>query len=342
MEDLKSKIQLEKPSFTNNSLTALTEKNLHPRNKHRGRYAFDELIQANPALAKFVQLNAYGDWSIEFANAQAVKALNKALLIQHYNIIDWAIPAQYLCPPIPGRADYVHYLADLVGFSKGNMVAQQANTRVLDIGVGANIIYPLIGQREYGWRFVGADIDTKALANAQRILHANQGLAECIELRLQANSSAIFNGIIQPNDYFNATMCNPPFHASLQEAQAGTQRKLNNLAHHTAINSNKNRAKAHENNNAPKLNFGGQAAELYCEGGELAFLRKMISESMQFKHQCGWFTSLVSKAETLPRVYSALKQANVFQFKTIEMSQGQKKSRIIAWTYMGASQRKGD
>ncbi|MDD2932558.1 MAG: 23S rRNA (adenine(1618)-N(6))-methyltransferase RlmF [Methylotenera sp.] len=295
--------------------------NLHPRNKHNGRYDFDLLIQASPALATFVKLNAYNDTSIDFANPQAVKALNKALLIQHYNILDWDIPAQYLCPPIPGRADYVHYLADLLAETNHGKIPPIDTIRVLDIGVGANAIYPLIGHREYGWRFVGADIDATALANAQQILHANAGLTASIELRLQASPTNIFKGIIQPDDFFNLTLCNPPFHASLAEAQAGTQRKWQNLG----INTGKSKAL--------KLNFGGQSAELYCDGGEVAFVSRMIEESVQFKNQCTWFTSLISKAASLPSVYSALKKAHALKVKTIAMAQGQKQSRIVAWSF---------
>ena len=156
----------------------LVEKSsLHPRNKHRSRYDFDQLIIANAELAQFVRLNAYHDASIDFANPQAVKVLNQALLQQFYNIANWDIPAQYLCPPIPGRADYLHYLADLLGDVNGGVIPLGESIRVLDIGLGANAIYPLIGYREYGWHFVGADIDPIAIANAQRILDANTGMS---------------------------------------------------------------------------------------------------------------------------------------------------------------------
>lgn len=281
-------------------------------------------MQANPALAQFVKLNAYHDASIDFANPQAVKALNKALLIQHYNILNWDIPPQYLCPPIPGRADYLHYLADLLSDSKKTLPNKVV--KVLDIGVGANAIYPLIGNREYGWQFVGADIDVLALKNAQRILNANAGLAEVIELRLQTMPSCIFKGIIKPNEFYNLTLCNPPFHASLAEAQAGTQRKWRNLGKVTAKNTSKS--------TSAKLNFGGQANELYCEGGENAFVNRMIVESTQFKTQCLWFSTLISKAENLPEIYRTLKSVNALKVKTINMTQGQKQSRIIAWTFL--------
>lgn len=295
---------------------------MHPNNKHQGRYDFDQLIQANPALAQFVKLNAYHDASIDFANPQAVKALNKALLTQHYNILDWDIPPQYLCPPIPGRADYLHYLADLL--SDAQKTDPNKVVRVLDIGVGANAIYPLIGNREHGWHFVGVDIDAVAINNAQHIVDAN-ALTETIELRLQTSPSTIFKGIIQPNEFYNLTLCNPPFHASLAEAQAGTQRKWRNLG--------KVVAKKTGESTSAKLNFGGQANELYCEGGENAFVNRMIIESAQFKTQCLWFSTLISKAENLPEVYRTLKNVNALKVKTINMTQGQKQSRIVAWTF---------
>jgi 23S rRNA (adenine1618-N6)-methyltransferase len=300
---------------------------LHPRNKHRGRYDFVTLIQASPALAQYVKINAHNDASIDFANPQTVKALNSALLKYFYNVIHWDIPAQYLCPPIPGRADYLHYMADLLASVNASIIPTGNAVRVLDIGVGANAIYPLIGQREYGWHFVGADIDPAALENAQHVLDTNSGLSS-IELRLQPSSSAIFKGLVKPDEKFDLTMCNPPFHASLHEARAGTERKLRNLG------------KMKASSKAPVLNFGGQAAELYCAGGEEAFVTIMVNESRQIAQQCLWFTTLISKASSLPSVYRALKNVNALQVKTIDMAQGQKKSRVVAWTFMNASQQR--
>ena len=302
---------------------------LHPRNRHRARYDFDQLVQASPSLAPYVKLNQYGDASIDFSNAQAVKALNQALLKQFYAVSVWDIPKHYLCPPIPGRADYLHYLADLLSEANAGVIPRGQSVRVLDIGVGANMIYPLIGTHEYGWQFVGADIDAKALNNAQQIIDAN-ALSNLIELRLQLSPASIFKGVINQGENFALTMCNPPFHGSLQEAQAGTQRKWRGLG--------KNLAKRASNSKSAVLNFGGQSAELYCEGGEEAFVAAMIKESRHYATQCIWFTTLISKAANLPSVYRALKKVNALEVKTIEMSQGQKKSRIVAWTFLNVSQ----
>lgn len=299
---------------------------LHSRNRHRARYDFDRLIQASPGLAKFVKANAYGDASVDFADFRAVKALNRALLTLYYGIRDWDIPEYYLCPPIPGRADYLHYLADLLADSNQGIIPTGSSIRVMDIGIGANAVYPLIGHREYGWCFVGTDVDTVALANVQRILDANTGLAAAIELRVQPSPMSIFKGVIRAGEKFDVTLCNPPFHASKEEASTGSRRKWQNLD------------KACARDVSPVLNFGGQEAELYCAGGEVAFVGRMIAESLDLAGHCSWFTTLVSKATTLPGIYRALKKAGALEVTTIDMAQGQKKSRIVAWTFLNKRQ----
>jgi 23S rRNA (adenine1618-N6)-methyltransferase len=304
-----------------------TKTNLHPRNLHRNRYDFPQLIASSPALAAFVTLNEYGNESINFVDPAAVKALNSALLLYDYGIKAWDIPSQYLCPPIPGRADYLHYLADLLGESNAGNIPRGKAVRVLDIGVGANCIYPLIGQATYSWQFVGTDVDAVALENAQHILDANQ-LNEAIELRLQPSPEAIFSEVTYADEYFDLTLSNPPFHASLAEARKSTQLKWKNLG------------KENNKHKKPVLNFGGQSLELCCDGGEIAFVTRMIEESLSGQSNCLWFTTLISKSSSLPHVYRALKYIGATDNRTIEMSQGQKKSRILAWTFMDKQQQR--
>ncbi len=302
------------------------KKGLHPRNLHRGGYNFEKLILATPSLKPFVKPNPYGNLSIDFNDPSAVKLLNLALLQAHYNIESWDIPEGYLCPPIPGRADYIHYLADLLE-SDGKKETQR---RVLDIGTGANGIYPIIGIQAYGWNFVATDIDPISLKNVEKISIENPSLSLKLELRLQSNPQKIFDGIIKPTDHFDLTMCNPPFHSSLSEAHAGSKEKLKNLA--------KNRVrKGHDlkqdHSAAVTLNFGGQKAELWCKGGEQKFLSDMIRESKGYADQCIWFTSLISKKENLKPCYDALRKVGAITVKTIPMSQGNKITRILAWTF---------
>ncbi|NQU52260.1 MAG: 23S rRNA (adenine(1618)-N(6))-methyltransferase RlmF [Bacteroidetes bacterium] len=299
---------------------------LHGRNKHRKRYNFKLLCESCLELIPFVKLNDYNDESIDFFNAEAVKMLNTALLKHFYGIKYWSIPQNYLCPPIPGRADYVHYVADLLGSSFNNEIPKGDKIKCLDIGVGANCVYPIIGNSEYGWSFVGADIDSLAIESAAKIVELNPTLKGDVELRVQQNSKNIFNGIIREKERFDATLCNPPFHASAADAQSGALRKLKNLKQKNVKNAS--------------LNFGGQNNELWCEGGEERFVTDMIFQSKQFATSCLWFTTLISKQSNLNGVYKALKSVGAADVKTIPMGQGNKISRLVAWTFLTSAQQK--
>jgi 23S rRNA (adenine1618-N6)-methyltransferase len=293
---------------------------LHPRNKHRERYNFKELIAVCPDLAPFVHLNKYNDESIDFAHPNAVKMLNKALLKKDYGVDNWAIPQVYLCPPIPSRADYIHYLADLLSTKKKGNIPVGHQIKCLDIGVGANCIYPIIGHKEYGWTFIGSDIDPVSIDSANKIIELNPSFKPFIELRLQTDARDTINGILKKDERVDVSICNPPFHASFAEAQAGTQRKINNL-------TQKKNAKM-------VLNFGGKNNELWCAGGEVAFIQSLIYQSKQYADSCFWYSTLVSKEASLKSVYAALDRTKAVEVRTINMQQGNKISRIVAWTYL--------
>lgn len=313
--------------------------NLHPRNLDRFGYNFEQLINVSPELQQFVAVNEHhidssdseqAKQTIDFSNPEAVKELNRALLIHHYNIQDWDIPQNYLCPPIPGRADYLHYIADLLATTNNGIIPEGELVQGLDIGIGANCIYPIIGNSAYGWSFVGTDIDENALQNCKKIIASNQKLMDPISLQLQTESRFIFKNIITPEDRFAFTICNPPFHSSQDEATKSSLRKVNNLESRNVITKT----------TKPVLNFGGHNAELWCEGGELGFITQMAYESAKYPMQCLWFTTLVSKKENLSSIYKTLNKVSAVEIKTIDMAQGQKTSRIVAWTFMSPAQQK--
>ncbi|WP_313807172.1 23S rRNA (adenine(1618)-N(6))-methyltransferase RlmF [Flavobacterium sp.] len=300
-----------------NTKSDTPQKKLHPRNKHNGNYNFNALTEETPELKAFVALNKFGNESIDFANPDAVRALNKALLKKFYNIQYWELPKTNLCPPIPGRADYIHHVADILAQENNGKIPTGNQIKILDIGVGANCIYPIIGHQEYGWEFVGTEVDKPAKLTAENIINHNPELKDAIAIRLQENKRNIFKGIVKENEHFDFSICNPPFHNSREEATKGTQRKLKNLG------------KVAEGK--PVLNFSGQNNELWYEGGELAFITNMIFESVHFHKQCKWFSSLVSKKENLKPLYSVLKRVKATEVKTINMEQGNKITRILVW-----------
>ena len=274
-------------------------------------------------LTYYIRHNALPEKRVEFYIAQKVGSILEE-------------PQQrglaHFLEHIPGRADYIHYIADLIQpdrvandlqTEEEDANEQKTKCRCLDVGVGANCIYPIIGHTEYGWTFVGSDIDPVSIENARKIVTCNPVLAHKIDLRLQKDSQKIFDGIIMPGEYFDVTICNPPFHSSKEEAEDGTLRKLSSLKG-TKVKK-------------VQLNFGGSANELWCEGGEIRFILNMISESQKYQKNCGWFTSLVSKEKNLEKLCAKLKSVNASEYKIIRMQQGTKSSRILAWRFSNNS-----
>ena len=305
---------------------------LHPRNPHQGRYDLHTLVEVCPELKSHLKLNPKGEQTVDFSNENAVRLLNQALLAHYYQVTHWNIPEGYLCPPIPGRADYIHHAADLLQGKKNN-------AKVLDIGTGANCIYPIIGSRSYGWKFVGSDIDPVSVATAKLIVDSNATLKNKIKLVQQNDKKSIFTGVIGPHDLFDLTLCNPPFHASLAEANAGTERKQKNLSKNKVKKSVRSEVAGNGFVDKSKgRNFGGQKSELWCDGGEITFLKRMINESKNYSGQVMWFTSLVSKSDNIKPLKKLLSQIGAKQVKVVSMSQGQKISRLIAWSFLANDQ----
>ena len=258
---------------------------LHPRNRHNKQYDFKKLISVVPALKNHIIKNKTGEDSINWASPDAVLGLNKALLLSHYDLENWSIPSGFLTPPVPGRADYIHYLADLLAEVNNEVIPKGKSVRILDIGVGANCIYPIIGAKEYGWKFVGSESDPVAFKAAKGIAAFNSALKKNVDIRLQKYPDFIFEGILRPNEFYDAVICNPPFYSSQEDADDHALSKLRNLKKVSEVDKN--------------LNFGGKKHELITKGGEYAFISKMINESAKIPTRCFWYTTLVSKGSIL-------------------------------------------
>ena len=313
---------------------SLPTSTLHLRNPHQGRYDFEVLTKAFPDLAQYTITNPSGEPTVNFSDAKAVMTLNKALLAHHYGVKLWELPEGYLCPPIPGRADYIHQVADLLNaqpvHDSNDAPASGQRVHVLDIGMGASCIYPIIGSQSYGWRFTGTDIDPVSVNTAKLICQANPNLKDLIKIKLQDNPKHIFEGVIGPDDYFDLTVCNPPFHASLEEAMAANATKEAKLEKNRIRRGQSPQVIPTAKNN---LNFGGQQSELWTKGGEVAFITQMIKESKKFAQQVGWFTTLVSKSENLKNLAELAENSGARKVTVLNMKHGQKMTRILAWRF---------
>ncbi|MBS7332565.1 MAG: 23S rRNA (adenine(1618)-N(6))-methyltransferase RlmF [Weeksellaceae bacterium] len=294
-------------------------KKLHSRNRHLASYNFDKLVAIYPPLKQYIIPNKSGEPTINFSNRDGVKALNKALLKTYYDIDYWELPADNLCPPIPGRADYIHYIADLLGESNGGIIPRGKDVKVLDVGVGANCIYPIVGNYEYDWNFVGAELDYQSHKNASEIVRKNARLRNKVEIRMQYNPTNIFTNIVKQGEKFEISICNPPFFKSNKEVMEQTMRKLKNLGN--------------KSDQKPIQNFGGNNSELWCRGGERVFISNMIKESEKYKHQFRWFTTLVSRKENLHPLKSMLERVKAREVRVINMEQGNKITRLLVWRF---------
>ena len=300
--------------------------NPHPRSRHHGRYDFPGLIGSCPGLKPFVVANPTGGDTVNFADPEAVKMLNRALLMHHYGITHWDIPAGYLCPAIPVRADYVHRLADLLAGDNDEQIPSGKRVRVFEIGVGTNCVFPIIGVAEYGWRFVGTDIDPVSVRWARELVSANRILKKNVDCRLQADPKKLFKGVVHQGETFALTLCNPPFHVSREAAEAGTLRKLRNLQGKQV--------------GEVVLNFGGSDTELWCDGGEAAFIARMIRESAEMPEASAWYTTMVSKRENLVGIAKSLRAVQARETRTLDVMLGHKQSRIVAWSFQSPTRRR--
>ncbi|GAK89728.1 ribosomal RNA large subunit methyltransferase F [Nonlabens ulvanivorans] len=283
---------------------------MHDNNLHKHGYDLDLLSDSYPDLKPHFITKEDGLISIDFTNPASVLALNSALLKEHYGVNDWELPLDYLSPPIPSRVDYILHIADLVG---------EKNKTGLDIGAGANMIYPILGTAMFNWKMVGSEVDPDsyefATALQNKISLPKSRKISNIKLRLQEDRGAILKNIIKPQELYDFTMCNPPFYSSEDEAIKANQRKNKNLG-----------------NEVSDRNFAGKSHELWCNGGEALFVKRLIKESVAFKAQVGWFTSLISRKENLPKLEKQLTKLKA-TYKIVPMNSGNKKSRFIAWQF---------
>ncbi len=285
-------------------------KNLHPRNKFNQEYDFKKLIKRVPELKNHLIILPDNRQSLNFRDPEAVFLLNKALLEYGYQIKEWDTLPNSLSPSIPGRLNYIQYLADLIH------AQPKAKIKILDIGTGSGLIYPILGFLEFGWHFVASDTHIPSLQHAHKIISSNPNLKKGIEIRHQEDSRRILKGIIKEGEFYDAIMCNPPFYKSRDDYRQTVLRKNQKLHKET------------ENSSA---NFQGLSNELWYPGGEQKFISNMIYESFDLKDQIGICSVLVSNKDNLKPLKAILEYHKIQDILVTQMNQGNKINRILSW-----------
>lgn len=171
--------------------------------------------------------------------------------LQHfYGIEHWDIPADYLCPPIhkPRR------LSAPPGGSAGDQqqpggIPRGKGVAILDVGVSANYIYPIVGLREYGWRFTGSEIDPVSLNAAKMIVEMNPTLRNSVRLRLQKQPELILAISARPRN--STTLYSPAVPRVRAGSAPAPAASCINWAKEVMADK-------------PVQNFGGKNNELWC------------------------------------------------------------------------------
>ena len=282
---------------------------MHPDNPFEKEYNFNGLIQSHPKLSEFIIVGKSDRKSIDFGDSKAIIALNTALLKRTFDV-NWELKPGHLCPALPGRLDYLIHVKDLLDAPSEKPIT------MLDIGTGASLIYPLLATAAFDWNCTASEVDIDSIEFAKKLLLLNPNL-KTTTLRNQRFKSKIFHHVMEENDYFDLVVCNPPFYKTQSEAEQRNIRKNKNL----------------HNNESISHNFGGHSNELWYKGGEEAFIKTMASESASYGSQVGWFTCLISNSEHVKILKRYVRKANPTELRVVEMEQGNKKSRFIAWTF---------
>jgi 23S rRNA (adenine1618-N6)-methyltransferase len=283
---------------------------MHESNPFRNGYDFTILLEVEPGLQSYVYTTKYGSPSLLLKEPEAVLLFNKTLLAYQFRIDFFELPEGYLCPAVPGRLDYLLHVKELLD--------DKPHIHLLDVGCGASGIYQLLAEKVLGWKSKGSDINPISTKYAQINLHKN-GLHSAICVH-QQHSENYFSGIIQQQDYFDVTVCNPPFYEQKETSTRLAARKWKQL-------------NIQPESNEQKTSFGGNDHELWVSKGQTEFIQAMIRESVGYKDQVGWFTCLVSKKSMLNEILPVLKKLTIAEYRVQEMEQGRKQSRFIAWRF---------
>jgi 23S rRNA (adenine1618-N6)-methyltransferase len=146
-----------------------------------------------------------------------------------------------------------------------------------------------------------------------------------VECRLQKEPKDVLYGVLDREAQIDFVICNPPFHASIAEAQQGSRRKFKNLSGRKV--------------DQPELNSSGINTELIYSGSEYRFIQNLVRQSEKYARNCLWFFTLVSKQSNLKKIHCLLERTGAFQIRTIAMGTGNKSSRLVAWSFFSEAQR---
>ncbi|KAI9739151.1 MAG: hypothetical protein M1834_007364 [Cirrosporium novae-zelandiae] len=280
------------------------------RNIYKNDIDFAVLALHDRDFAKHMKSNG----QLDFSNPEAVQQLTKSLLKRDFKIII-KLPPDRLCPPVPNRLNYILWLQDLLDTTNNGSSDQydpKRDVTGLDIGTGASCIYPLLGcSLRSKWRFVATELDEKSLECASSNIRQNNLKSRIRPMKNEADGPLIPLDVLG-FEKIDFTMCNPPFYTSQDEMLSS----------------------AKEKSRPPFSACTGSPIEMIYPGGEIAFVSRMIDESVILRGRVQWYTSMLGKLSSVSAIIEKLKSVGIANWAATEFIQGNKTRRwAIAWSW---------
>eukprot|EP01127_Copromyxa_protea_P015414 TRINITY_DN442_c1_g1_i1.p1 TRINITY_DN442_c1_g1~~TRINITY_DN442_c1_g1_i1.p1 ORF type:complete len:464 (+),score=88.72 TRINITY_DN442_c1_g1_i1:31-1422(+) len=291
---------------------------MHDRNPYKKSPPdFKQLASLYPSFAEHV-ITKGGSATLDWNNPESLCELTKALLHKDFGVTI-ELPLDQLCPTVTSRVNYILWLEDLLGIQQRPKSTKKQKTgtesqpasaiRGIDIGTGASCIYPLLGYSMNNWRFTATDIDENSVKWAQKNVSLNNW-GDFIQVIHKSSEDIILSLFSTDTSetpeakVYDFCMCNPPFFENIEQ-------KIDN----------------------PRTQCNATSGELVTEGGEVAFVTKMIEESLILRHQVTWYTSLLGRKVSVKKLLKTLHEKGIKNTRTTTFYQGHTTRWAVAWSF---------
>ncbi|GFV86253.1 RNA N6-adenosine-methyltransferase mettl16 [Trichonephila clavipes] len=277
---------------------------MHERNIYKNRPDFIKIATDYPEFRKYVDYDRKGKARIDFTNTAALRALTKVLLKKDFNL-SVEIPDGFLIPTIPQRLNYILWIEDLLTAIPQNNEIVSA----VDIGTGPCAILSLIGTKKNNWQFVSTETTDEAINWAEKNILINN-LDSSIKVVKVSKDSILQEILTADEKSYDFCLCNPPFFENIDDIR-------------------KKNPKVKE-----KIEAFAKKEEIFSEGGETAFVKQMIKDSLQFRDRISLYTSMFGKKKSYIEILKELHTIEDVTYTKTEFCQGNTIRWGIAWTFL--------
>ncbi|KAF3048379.1 hypothetical protein E8E12_011745 [Didymella heteroderae] len=276
---------------------------------------FKALAKADP---DFKQTWQTCSGKLNFQDPTTLQALSKAILRVDFGL-ELSLPDDRLCPPIPNRWNYVSWIQGLLDSTSPdytNKYEPDKEVIGLDIGTGASGIYAMLCMRSRPrWTICATDIDKASFESAAANFAKNNLLSRTKLLQTTSEMPLIPLEALG-TQRLDVTLCNPPFFTDPTEMEKSL--------------SGEGKA------TGPNAICTGSNNEMVCPGGDLAFVTRIVEESLALRGKVTWYSSMLGKFSSAKAIVELLKSYSITNWAVGVLEPGIKtgtKRWIVAWSF---------